>query len=92
MKKLFTSESVCEGHPDKICDLIADSILDEALSGDPKSRVACEVCCTTGMILVMGEFNTKKYIDIPGVARRSQTPPPRLVKGGVPRRCASPVT
>ncbi|MCL2555939.1 MAG: methionine adenosyltransferase [Firmicutes bacterium] len=68
--KLFTSESVCEGHPDKVCDAIADAILDEALSGDKDSRIACEVACTTGMVLVMGEFNTKKYIDIPGVARR----------------------
>jgi len=68
--KLFTSESVCEGHPDKVCDAIADAILDEALSGDADSRIACEVACTTGMVLVMGEFNTTKYIDIPGVARR----------------------
>lgn len=68
--KLFTSESVCEGHPDKICDLIADSILDEALRHDPESRIACEACCTTGMVLVMGEFTTEKYIDIPGLVRR----------------------
>lgn len=67
---LFTSESVCEGHPDKICDLIADNILDEALRGDPMSRVACEVCCTTGMVMIMGEFTTEQYIDIPGVVRR----------------------
>ena len=68
--KLFTSESVCEGHPDKVCDAIADAILDEALTGDKDSRVACEVACTTGMVLVMGEFNTKRYIDIPATARR----------------------
>ncbi len=67
--KYFTSESVCEGHPDKICDLIADSILDEALRGDPDSRIACEVCCSSGMVLVMGEFNTSKYIDIPFIVR-----------------------
>ncbi|MCL2675261.1 MAG: methionine adenosyltransferase [Firmicutes bacterium] len=68
--KYFTSESVCEGHPDKICDLIADSILDEALSGDKNSRVACEVCCSSGMVLVMGEFSTEHYIDIPRIVRR----------------------
>ncbi|MCL2822167.1 MAG: methionine adenosyltransferase [Firmicutes bacterium] len=67
--RLFTSESVCEGHPDKISDLIADSILDDALSGDPKSRVACEVCCSTGVVFVMGEFDTKKFIDIPSIIR-----------------------
>lgn len=67
---LFTSESVTEGHPDKVCDLIADSILDEALKNAPDSHIACEVCCTTGMVLVMGEFTTAEYIDIPAVARR----------------------
>ncbi len=67
---LFSSESVTEGHPDKICDKIADSILDEALRSDPKSHVACEVCCTTGLVLVMGEFTTESYIDIPTVARK----------------------
>lgn len=66
---LFSSESVTEGHPDKICDKIADSILDCALRGDPKSRVACEVCCTTGMVMVMGEFTTEQYVDIPKVVR-----------------------
>ena len=69
-KKLFTSESVTEGHPDKVCDLIADSILDEALKNDPDSHIACEVCCTTGMTLVMGEFTTESYIDIPTLARK----------------------
>ena len=67
--KLFSSESVTEGHPDKVCDAIADGILDEALRGDPSSRVACEVCCSTGMVLVMGEFTTEQYIDIPKVVR-----------------------
>lgn len=67
---LFSSESVTEGHPDKVCDLIADSILDEALRSDPDSHIACEVCCTTGMAMVMGEFTTESYIDIPAVARR----------------------
>ena len=67
--RFFTSESVTEGHPDKICDLIADSILDSALAGDKNSRVACEVCCTTGMVMVMGEFTTEQYIDIPKVVR-----------------------
>lgn len=68
--KLFSSESVTEGHPDKVCDAIADSILDEALKGDPSSRVACEVCCSTGMVLVMGEFTTEQYVDIPRVVRK----------------------
>lgn len=67
---LFSSESVTEGHPDKVCDLIADNILDEALRNAPDSHIACEVCCTTGMVLVMGEFTTAEYIDIPVVARR----------------------
>ena len=68
-KFLFSSESVTEGHPDKVCDLIADSILDEALKNDPDSHIACEVCCTTGMAMVMGEFTTDGYIDIPAIAR-----------------------
>ncbi|MBE5731182.1 MAG: methionine adenosyltransferase [Clostridiales bacterium] len=68
--RLFSSESVTEGHPDKVCDAIADAILDEALAGDPTSRVACEVCCSTGMVLVMGEFTTEQYVDIPKVVRR----------------------
>ena len=67
---LFSSESVTEGHPDKVCDLIADSILDEALKNDPDSHIACEVCCTTGMVMVMGEFTTEGYIDIPAIARK----------------------
>ena len=57
MRKLFTSESVTEGHPDKICDQISDAVLDELLRQDPYSRVACETCATTGMILVMGEIH-----------------------------------
>ncbi len=67
--KLFTSESVTEGHPDKICDLIADTILDKALEQDPESRIACEVCCTTGLVMVLGEFTTEGYIDIPTLVR-----------------------
>ena len=69
--KLFTSESVTEGHPDKVCDLIADTILDKALEQDPYSRIACEVCCTTGLVMVMGEFTTEGYIDIPAVVRQT---------------------
>lgn len=68
---LFTSESVTEGHPDKVCDAIADAVLDELLKEDPQSRVACEVCATTGMILVMGEISTQAYCDIPDLARRT---------------------
>ena len=68
---LFSSESVTEGHPDKVCDLIADSILDAALSRDPGARIACEVCATTGMVMVMGEFTTSGYIDIPRIVRET---------------------
>jgi len=69
MKKLFTSESVTEGHPDKICDQISDAVLDAMIAQDPMARVACECCCTTGMVLVMGEVTTNCYVDIPDVAR-----------------------
>ena len=69
MNRLFTSESVTEGHPDKICDQISDAILDEALKQDPTSRVAIETAVNTGLVLVMGEMTTKAYIDIPKVAR-----------------------
>lgn len=70
-KRLFTSESVTEGHPDKICDRISDSILDELLKQDPKSRVACETCTTTGMVMVMGEITTEGYVDIPKTVRNA---------------------
>ncbi len=69
-KHLFTSESVTEGHPDKLCDNISDAVLDEILSKDPEARVACETFCTTGMITVMGEISTKCYVDIAGIARK----------------------
>lgn len=68
---LFTSESVTEGHPDKICDAISDAILDEILSKDPDARVACETAVTTGLVLVIGEITTKCYVDIPKIARRT---------------------
>ena len=68
-KRLFTSESVTEGHPDKMCDQISDAILDELLKQDPMSRVACETCATTGMVMVMGEITTKAYVDIPSIVR-----------------------
>ena len=68
-KLLFTSESVTEGHPDKMCDQISDAILDEMLKQDPMSRVACETCCTTGLVLVMGEVTTHAYVDIQKVVR-----------------------
>ena len=68
-KMLFTSESVTEGHPDKICDMISDAVLDELLRQDPKSRVACETTCTTGMVMVMGEITTNGYADIPKIVR-----------------------
>lgn len=70
-KKLFTSESVTEGHPDKICDIISDSILDECLRLDPMSRVACETCCTTGLVLVMGEITTDAYVDFQHIVREA---------------------
>ncbi|WP_242967675.1 methionine adenosyltransferase [Herbinix hemicellulosilytica] len=69
MKRLFTSESVTEGHPDKICDQISDAILDELLKQDPMSRVACETAITTGLVLVMGEITTKGYVDIQKIVR-----------------------
>lgn len=71
MKKLFTSESVTEGHPDKMCDLISDAILDECLRQDPMSRVACETTTTTGIVSVMGEITTAGYVDIPGIVRET---------------------
>ena len=69
-KRLFTSESVTEGHPDKICDQISDAILDEILKEDPMERVACETTCTTGIISIMGEITTSCYVDFPKVARQ----------------------
>ena len=70
-KLLFTSESVTEGHPDKMCDQISDAILDALMEQDPMSRVACETCCTTGMVMVMGEITTKAYVDIPKIVRET---------------------
>ena len=68
-RRLFTSESVTEGHPDKICDQISDAILDTILAKDPKARVACETCTTTGIIFVMGEITTSAYVDVEGIVR-----------------------
>ncbi len=70
-KMLFTSESVTEGHPDKICDMISDAVLDELLRQDAKSRVACETTCTTGIVSIMGEITTNGYADIPKIARET---------------------
>ncbi|HBC98636.1 MAG TPA: methionine adenosyltransferase [Lachnoclostridium sp.] len=70
-KLLFTSESVTEGHPDKMCDQISDAILDEMLKQDPMSRVACETCCTTGLVMVMGEITTHAYVDIQKIVRET---------------------
>ena len=69
-KRLFTSESVTEGHPDKICDQISDGVLDAIYAQDPQARVACETTATTGLIHVMGEITTSCYVDIPTVARQ----------------------
>lgn len=70
-KYLFTSESVTEGHPDKVCDRISDSVLDAILAKDPQARVACETFCTTGIVTVMGEISTSCYVDIPKIARKA---------------------
>jgi len=71
MRSFFTSESVTEGHPDKICDRISDSVLDKIIAQDPYARVACETFCTTGIINVMGEITTSCYVDIPKIAREA---------------------
>ncbi len=68
-KRLFTSESVTEGHPDKVCDAVSDAILDACMAQDPMSRVACETCCCTGFVLVTGELTTKADLDIPAIVR-----------------------
>ena len=68
---LFTSESVTEGHPDKLCDQISDAVLDAILADDPQGRVACETCTTTGLVLVMGEITTSTYVDIPTIVRHT---------------------
>ena len=68
-RRLFTSESVTEGHPDKMCDQISDAILDALMAQDPMSRVACETATTTGMVLVMGEITTNAYVDIQKIVR-----------------------
>ena len=70
-KILFTSESVTEGHPDKICDAISDAILDALIAQDPMSRVACETATTTGLVLVMGEITSKANIDIQSIVRET---------------------
>ena len=70
MRKLFTSESVAEGHPDKVCDRISDAVLDAVLAVDPNGRVACETCCTTDTVFIAGEITSKVDVDIEGIARR----------------------
>ena len=71
MNRLFTSESVTEGHPDKICDQISDAVLDAILEQDKQARVACETAVNTGLVLVMGEITTSAYVDIPKIARET---------------------
>ena len=73
MKRLFTSESVTEGHPDKIADQISDAILDDILANDPNGRVACETICTTGMVMVFGEITTNHYVDVQKIVRQTVT-------------------
>lgn len=70
-KRLFTSESVTEGHPDKVCDAISDAILDACMEQDPMSRVACETACCTGFALVTGEITTKAQLDVPTIVRNT---------------------
>ena len=70
-KRLFTSESVTEGHPDKVCDKISDSVLDAILAQDKMARVACETCCNTGFVMVMGEITTTAVVDIPAIVRKA---------------------
>lgn len=69
-RHLFTSESVTEGHPDKVCDQISDAVLDAIFEKDPNGRVACETCASTGLIHIMGEITTSCYVDIPKIARQ----------------------
>ena len=70
-RHLFTSESVTEGHPDKMCDQISDAILDALMEQDPMSRVACETCTTTGVVMVMGEISTNAYVDMQKIVRNT---------------------
>ena len=70
-KRFFTSESVTEGHPDKICDQISDAVLDAILAKDPNGRVACETTVSTGLVHVMGEITTSCYVDIPHIVRET---------------------
>ena len=70
-KRLFTSESVTEGHPDKLCDAVSDAVLDALMEQDTYSRVACETCTNTGFVLVMGEITTKANVDIPAIVRKT---------------------
>lgn len=73
MRRFFTSESVTEGHPDKIADQISDAVLDDILANDPDARVACETCCTTGLVMVFGEITTNHYVDLQKIVRQTVT-------------------
>ena len=73
MRRFFTSESVTEGHPDKIADQISDAVLDDILANDPNARVACETCCTTGLVMVFGEITTNHYVDLQKIVRQTVT-------------------
>ena len=93
---LFTSESVTEGHPDKICDQISDAVLDAILEKDPAAHVACETTCTTGMVYIMGEITTDCYVDIPKIAREVVKDigydRPSTALTATPARCSPPST
>ena len=87
--RLFTSESVTEGHPDKVCDQISDAVLDDILTHDPNAHVACETFTTTGMVTVMGEITPSHYTDIPAIVRRTVE---RIGLITAPARCSPPST
>ena len=88
---LMTSESVTEGHPDKVCDQIADAILDEIIAHDPEAHVACEVTATTGLVIILGEISTNHHVDYTGIARQvtSATPSQSTVSAPTPAGSSS---
>lgn len=96
MRKLFTSESVTEGHPDKVCDRISDAVLDAVLAKDSEGRVACETCCTTDTVFIAGEITSKVDVDIEGIAGgscvTSATPAGHLALMPTPARSWCPST
>ena len=92
MPSLFTSESVTEGHPDKLADQISDAILDAILAKDPLARVACEAIVTTGLVIVVGEITTDCYVDIPRIIRRSTALTPRRAVSSAASTSSRPIS